>query len=138
MTAGFNSVKLPSAVWNFLLESMSLRLAKKLKTDSIVDNNQIWTMIPNEERQWIEIERLEDSIFSKKQNFLGLDFNSDNPLLASGKFWMDMLLDAEGNDLTLKTRNIYIVDLKMDFFLFYIEGNGLLVYGKDQSVLLRK
>ncbi len=56
----------------------------------------------------------------------------------SGKFWIDILNDAKEKDLTLDTRNIYIMDIKMDFFLFYIENSGLLVYGKDKSIMLRK
>lgn len=138
MTSGLDFTELPSELWNFVLESISLRLTQKVKSGSTPSDNQIWTIIPNEEREWIEIDQLKGSIFSKKQNFLGLDFNKNEPIFGSGKFWIDRLNDAKDKDLTLDTRNIYIMDIKMDFFLFYIENNGLLVYGKDKSIMFRK
>ncbi|NVK65939.1 MAG: hypothetical protein HWE22_15210 [Flavobacteriales bacterium] len=139
MTSGLDFTELPSKLWNFVLESISLRLTHKVKSDSTPSDSQIWTIIPNEEREWIEIDQLKGSVFSKKkQDFVGLDFNKNEPILGSGKFWIDILNDAKEKDLTLNTRNIYIMDIKMDFFLFYIENSGLLVYGKDKSIMLRK
>lgn len=138
MTSGLDFTELPSKLWNFVLESISFRLNRELKIDFTPNDSQIWTIIPNEEREWIEIDQLKGSIFSKKQDFLGLDFNKNEPIFGSGKFWINVLNDAKEKDLTLDTRNIYIMDVKMDFFLFYIENNGLLVHGKDKSIFLRK
>lgn len=137
-TNGSNYTELPDKTWSFILESIALRLSDKLKNDSRTSNSQIWTIIPNDQREWIEIDQLIDSVFSKKRDLLGLDFNSNKPILANGEFWIKALKESKEDDLTMETRNIYIVDLKMDFFLFYIENNGLMVYGKDKSILLRK
>ncbi len=80
MTSGLDFTELPSKLWNFVLESISLRLTHKVKSDSTPSDSQIWTIIPNEEREWIEIDQLKGSIFSKKQDFVGLDFNKNEPI----------------------------------------------------------
>ena len=131
-----NFVELPEFLWSFVLNSMFFKLAETVNRHRAVDT-QIWSIIPNEEREWIDIDALECSNVLRLKNLIGLDFNTKAPIIGDGQFWIAKIRDSIRQDLSLETRNIYVTNSQMTLFLFYIEGNGILIYGSSKSVIFK-
>jgi hypothetical protein len=126
---------LPELLWEYFIVSLSHVLANKFNTE-LPSDVQVFTAIPDKEREWISLDTLSNSVFAKKKNLIGLDFDIKNPIISDGKFWINTIRNSIENDLSIESRNIYVFDSKMKLFVFYIEGGGILIAG-DQKHLAK-
>lgn len=124
---------LPKILWDYFLLSIGNYLSREYEADLPTDS-QVWTVIPNTQREWISFEELKNSVFLLKRDLIGLDFNESSPMIANGKYWFDAIKNSNDNDLSLESRDIYIFDHKMSVFVFYIESSGILIFGKNKHL----
>ncbi len=142
MISGNDAIKLPSTLWTYFIRSLDYLIAYTYNI-SLINNDQVWINIPNNERVWMHIDELKDSIFSKQKDIIGLDFNLQNPIISNGKYWSAKIEDAIDlfNDIntSVEGRNIYVFDKKLSLLICYLyESNGILIWGKNKNLILKK
>lgn len=101
------NIFLPAFLWNSFMNSVRYYLAYTYSC-SVTSDAQIWTMIPNKDRNWITLNDLEHSFFTKKSELIGLDFNIDTPIISTGQYWIEQIKEAINNEFSKLNRNIYI------------------------------
>lgn len=132
-----NEKILPKLLWYYFIKAIANHLALEYSVIPPKDT-QVWTIIPNKQRIWIDINQLNNSTFALKKELIGLDFDKEEPIIASGKYWINLINDSISKKGTLACRNIYVFDSKMKLLLFYLEGSeNILVNGKQKHLALK-
>lgn len=128
---------LPKLLWYYFMKAIANHLALEYSTIP-PKNTQVWTAIPNKQRVWININQLSNSTFALKKELIGLDFDKEEPIIASGQYWINLINNSISQKGTLASRNIYVFDPKMKLFLFYIEGSENILINGEQKYLALK
>ena len=126
------TIILPKILWNYMLNSLSLYLSHKYGTEFQYEN-EIWINISSNNRSFIELDNLKQSFFTRKKDLIGLDFNSDAPIIASGNYWIDKIQKAKED---FDSSNIYVFDAKYRILLFYI-GEHHSLFIENDSILVK-
>lgn len=133
---------LPPILWRFFIDSIDRTLSYAYGQD-LSEDVQVWTTIPKEDRQWVSIDELSQSLFIRQKNIIGVDFDCSTPIIADGKFWVNEIQNSirSHSDITSRKegRNIYVFSPNFKILIFYIyEENALLIWGKNKHLALKK
>ncbi len=121
---------LPDGLWAFFTKTLYLYFSSKYKEDKELVK-QPWALVPDAYRQWVSLGKLADSFFVKKDNIIMLDFDRAEPILTTGSYCLKTITELkECGD----QRNIYMFDMNMNIFVFYIEDGGILVEGNSALI----
>lgn len=125
---------LPKSSWNIYLRYINYYLSERYGQKPSKDS-QIWTHIPKEERKWISIDDLSNSLVLKsKKELYGLDL--DYPLVMSGEEWLKTIMEARKEENYLNHRNIIVFDEKLTFIIFSLAEGDILVKSVENNILL--